>query len=297
MSWYAQIDMPHRPSLNALRTFEAAVRRGSFAAAAAELRLTPSAVSRQIQLLEQQLGVMLFHRSRPVGRLDRCRTGLLPRGSRCLRAHHRGDGGHHRQRQERPACGAFRAQLRDPVAAAAAVRSSWRASGAGRGVLGDVAALRPSHRALRRRYPARGARDTDGLDVMPFPAERIVPMCSPALADGIRPIRTPEDLDAASADPFRPVSLSAGRTGWSVIPACRSISTAACTSTGRSCRSPPPSTASASASTAPCWRRMSWPAGRLVKPLGDDGPEIHAHRLACLQRRRTCRRSSPSGRG
>ena len=72
MSVMHAIEMPLRPSLNALRVFEAAVRRGSFAAAAAELRLTPSAVSRQIQLLEQQLGVGLFHRSRSVGRFDRC---------------------------------------------------------------------------------------------------------------------------------------------------------------------------------------------------------------------------------
>ena len=44
------------PSFNALRAFEAAVRRGSFVAAANELHLTPSAVSHQVKLLEDQLG-------------------------------------------------------------------------------------------------------------------------------------------------------------------------------------------------------------------------------------------------
>lgn len=46
-----------------LPTFEAAGRLGSFAAAAAELHLTPSAVSQQIRALEGALGVMLFKRT------------------------------------------------------------------------------------------------------------------------------------------------------------------------------------------------------------------------------------------
>lgn len=50
------------PPLKAAQAFEAASRLGSFAAAAHELHLTPSAISHQIRLLEQQLGVALFHR-------------------------------------------------------------------------------------------------------------------------------------------------------------------------------------------------------------------------------------------
>lgn len=46
-----------------LPTFEAAGRLGSFAAAAAELCLTPSAVSQQIRALEDALGVALFERT------------------------------------------------------------------------------------------------------------------------------------------------------------------------------------------------------------------------------------------
>jgi LysR family glycine cleavage system transcriptional activator len=46
-----------------LPTFEAAGRLGSFAAAAAELCLTPSAVSQQIRGLEEALGVILFERT------------------------------------------------------------------------------------------------------------------------------------------------------------------------------------------------------------------------------------------
>ncbi len=51
------------PSLNALMTFEAAARHGSFTAAARELGVTQAAVSRQIQVLEQGFGVRLFHRA------------------------------------------------------------------------------------------------------------------------------------------------------------------------------------------------------------------------------------------
>lgn len=50
------------PSLDLLRGFEAAARLLSFTRAAEELHLTQSAVSRQIQELEQQLGVALFQR-------------------------------------------------------------------------------------------------------------------------------------------------------------------------------------------------------------------------------------------
>ncbi len=50
------------PSLSALRTFEAAARHLSFTKAASELNLTQSAVSRQIRLMEEYLGVLLFQR-------------------------------------------------------------------------------------------------------------------------------------------------------------------------------------------------------------------------------------------
>lgn len=54
------------PSLNALRTFEAAARHGGFVGAAKELGVTPAAVSHQVKGLEDDLGVVLFvrqHRS------------------------------------------------------------------------------------------------------------------------------------------------------------------------------------------------------------------------------------------
>src|SRR5882757_4204213 len=48
--------------LDALPVFEAAMRHTSFAAAASELNVTPSAVSQRIKSLEDMLGVVLFER-------------------------------------------------------------------------------------------------------------------------------------------------------------------------------------------------------------------------------------------
>src|SRR6185312_12945836 len=52
----------HLPPLELLLSFEAAARLLSFTKAAAELFLTQSAVSRQIQALEESLGAQLFER-------------------------------------------------------------------------------------------------------------------------------------------------------------------------------------------------------------------------------------------
>src|SRR3954468_16383151 len=50
------------PPLRALHAFEAAARHLSFAAAANELGVTPTAISHQIRQLEQACGVTLFQR-------------------------------------------------------------------------------------------------------------------------------------------------------------------------------------------------------------------------------------------
>lgn len=52
----------HLPPLDTLVAFEAVVRTGSFTRAASELYLTQSAVSKQIKLLEEHLGALLFER-------------------------------------------------------------------------------------------------------------------------------------------------------------------------------------------------------------------------------------------
>jgi LysR family glycine cleavage system transcriptional activator len=61
-----QFSMRNLPPLKSILAFEAAARLGSFASAADELSLTPSAISHQIRGLEETLGISLFHR---VGRV------------------------------------------------------------------------------------------------------------------------------------------------------------------------------------------------------------------------------------
>ncbi|HEY0445010.1 MAG TPA: transcriptional regulator GcvA [Allosphingosinicella sp.] len=56
--------MRHIPPLPSVRVFEAAARHENFTQAAAELGMTQAAVSYQIKLLEERLGVPLFHRDK-----------------------------------------------------------------------------------------------------------------------------------------------------------------------------------------------------------------------------------------
>jgi LysR family glycine cleavage system transcriptional activator len=56
--------MRHLPPLAAVKVFEAAARHENFTQAAAELGMTQAAVSYQVRLLEERLGVPLFLRSK-----------------------------------------------------------------------------------------------------------------------------------------------------------------------------------------------------------------------------------------
>ncbi len=69
----------HLPPLNAVRSFEAAARLGSFNLAAAELFVTPSAVSHQVKSLEKFLGMPLFLR-------EKRRVNLTAAGEKYLSA-------------------------------------------------------------------------------------------------------------------------------------------------------------------------------------------------------------------
>jgi len=53
------------PSLDSLRVLSACVRHGNFSKAAAELRITPTAVSQRMRALEERLGAKLFRRHGP----------------------------------------------------------------------------------------------------------------------------------------------------------------------------------------------------------------------------------------
>lgn len=64
-----------KPSLNALRAFEATARLRSFSEAANELSVTHGAVSRHVRSLEETLGIQLLHRNAHS-------TDTTPQGSR-----------------------------------------------------------------------------------------------------------------------------------------------------------------------------------------------------------------------
>lgn len=73
------------PSLDLIRGFEAAARLSSFTLAAQELFITQSAVSRQVQALEEQLGVALFERHHRAIRLTPAGQALQRAASQSLR--------------------------------------------------------------------------------------------------------------------------------------------------------------------------------------------------------------------
>src|SRR5258708_4657458 len=72
------ISLSRLPSLGALRAFVVAARHLSFAKAAAELHVTPGAISQQIKQLEDQLGCELFRRSNRVLMLTNEGQACLP---------------------------------------------------------------------------------------------------------------------------------------------------------------------------------------------------------------------------
>lgn len=77
------------PALSALRAFESAARHLSFKNAAAELCVTPAAVSQQIKSLEGDLGVALFRRLPRALELTAQGAAMLPKvteGFACLAA-------------------------------------------------------------------------------------------------------------------------------------------------------------------------------------------------------------------
>ncbi|NVB82443.1 MAG: LysR family transcriptional regulator [Kofleriaceae bacterium] len=173
------------PSLATLRAFECAARHSSFKAAAAELRVTPTAVSHRIRALEEVLGVELFER--------RTRQVVLTAEGHALYP-----------------------TIRDAFESMAYALDSVRQRELRRvAVLSCTVAF-----AARRLVPHSGAfRDAHpGLVVEPLLVDRFAPVASPSLA-----LRAVEQLRettlvhfdwAKRADPRRPTwSLWAQRAG------------------------------------------------------------------------------------
>ena len=181
------------PSLNALRAFEAAARHLSFARAAAELNVTPAAVSHQVKALEAYLGTPLFRRlTRAVVLTEAGQAGLpalrqgfakLGEAADLLRAHE--------------TTGAL------TVSVAPSFGAKW--------LVPRLDRFAVAHPDIDLRIdatlaPADFARDGidvavrfgrgvyPGLHVEKLFDEEVVPVCTPALCKGPPTLREPADL-------------------------------------------------------------------------------------------------------
>lgn len=179
--------------LNALRVFESAARHLSFAKAAAELNVTPAAVSHQIKGLEARLGVALFRR------LNR-RLLLTDAAQLCLPGIRDGF------QQLQTALG----RVANPADAnQLAVTSA--PTFAARWLLPRLEKFRRAHPAIEFRLEASdrlvdlahepfdlairyGAGRYPGMRKDYLLSAHEFPVCSPKLLEGPHPLRKPEDL-------------------------------------------------------------------------------------------------------
>jgi DNA-binding transcriptional LysR family regulator len=184
--------------LNALRTFEAASRLGSFKSAAAELGVTPAAVSHQIKALEAQLGLSLFERLHRALRLTQA-------GERLSAATRTAFGGLEQSLAELRQDGLAAGPASLTLSAASSIAAKWLAAR-----LHRFQALHPRIDLRLRANDSLIDLDRNrGVDVAlrygigPYDPQlhtvkiweevRIVAVCSPALLAG-GTLRTPVDL-------------------------------------------------------------------------------------------------------
>jgi LysR family transcriptional regulator, glycine cleavage system transcriptional activator len=185
----------HLPPLGALRAFEAAARHMSFSRAAAELHVTPAAVSHQIHTLEQDLGVKLFHRLNRSIELTASAQVLLPGLSEAfagiqssvvrLRAHN--DTGTLTVTAS-PSFAAKWLVLRLHRFQEQCPQIDVRIS-----ATDDVVDLGKGDFDLAIRY---GTGNYPGLAVELLLKNEVFPACSPQLLAAGPPLRTPQDLSA-----------------------------------------------------------------------------------------------------
>jgi LysR family glycine cleavage system transcriptional activator len=181
------------PSLNGLRAFEAAARHLSFTNAASELNVTQTAISHQIRRLEQELGIRLFVRQNRALALTPEAKDYLP-GVRAA------------FNDLRLATDRLLRKENDHV-----LTVSTLASLAAKWLLPRLSAFQEAHPGIDVRITTStslvefknddvdaairyGRGQWPGLRADWLMADRLSPVCSPALLTGNRPLRCPEDL-------------------------------------------------------------------------------------------------------
>ncbi len=180
----------HLPPIAALRGFEAAARHLSFSRAAAELHVTPAAISQQIRGLEELYGTALFIRTTRSLTLTPAGAAILPPlrdGFSAFREVHR------RLNAERES-GLLTVSVYPTLA------EKW--------LIPRLEGFRSAYPDIDLRFDATdrftdfqrdgvdiairyGTGDYPGLTVIPFLEENAVPVCSPTLAARLKSL---EDL-------------------------------------------------------------------------------------------------------
>jgi len=183
------------PPLELLLAFEAAARHLSFTRAAGELFLTQSAVSRQIQALEESLGSKLFER--------RTRALLLTEAGQRLYQVVRSVLGELDEATQK--LRGASAQRTVTVSTTPGFASLWlipRLNGYLQGHPGVDVRISASYHSVNLEREGvdiaiRYASQQSLPDETPLFEEQVIPVCSPALAaDPKRPLREPADLRA-----------------------------------------------------------------------------------------------------
>lgn len=181
------------PPLGSLRAFEAAARHMSFQKAAAELGVTPTAISHQIRLLERICGRALFQRRpRPIA-LTSAGARLFPIVRDGLDAFAAGVAGVAAERERRP----LRVTTTNAFAGLWLVPRLplWREvhPGVALEVIGTDAVLdlHADEADVAIRYAHSAPRDLVAHELL---RDQFFPVCSPALLAAGNPIRHPIDL-------------------------------------------------------------------------------------------------------
>lgn len=202
--------------LNALRAFEASARHQSFAAAAAELHVTPAAVGQLVRTLEDWLGTPVFHRASS-GRARLVPTESAERALPELRAgFDRLSLGLERLRE-----GSTQGVLTVTVSPAFAAKwllprlESFQAECPDTDIRLDTS-LKPVDFAVQRidigvRY---GAGHWPGLQAEKLLDEEIYPVCSPMLLQKARRLQKPADLLRETLIHDLSMGGDAGFTNW-----------------------------------------------------------------------------------
>lgn len=199
--------MSSAPPLQALRTFVEVGQRGSVKAAAQALHVTPGAVSQQIKLLEDRLGVVLLVRERQGMRMTEAGAAVHPALSEAFAQIDR----------VVDALAATKNRQTLTVSTVATFAASWLVPRLGRfnarhpGIEVRVEATSALVDLRRDRVDIalrHGLGDYPGLDVTPLMAPVLVPVASPGLVTAQAPVNTPEDCLAY------PLLHDADRADW-----------------------------------------------------------------------------------